>query len=257
MTSEQVTKILKTVKEAFLNIFFPKRCVYCGKILGYKSNLSICAQCAEKCMTREKPLRDFETKYFDSVLCASYYERHMKNAILNFKFHGVTYLAPTFAHILLLKLKEDFRFAYADIITCVPLGRARLAKRGYNQSELVAREASKSLSGEFISNLLFKVKDVPPLSKMTAAKRRRAVKNAYKFNNNFDIRGKTVLLIDDIFTTGATVNECARILKLNGAKSVFAMCVCETRQKGLFENDLHKENFDERKNLYNSDKRRV
>ena len=176
----------------------------------------------------------------------------MRNSILNFKFRGFTYLTPTFAHLLLIKLKEDFRFAYADTITCVPLSSARLAKRGYNQSELVAREAAKSLSGEFISNLLFKVKDVPPLSRMSAAKRRKAVRNAYKFNNNFDIKGKSVLLIDDIFTTGATVNECSRILKLNGAKTVFAICVAETRQKGSY-----KENFDERKNLHNSDKRCV
>ena len=233
MTAEKITAALKTAKESICNIFFPKRCVYCGKILGYGANLSICGACLEKCLTREKPMRGFDVKYFDSVLCGSYYEKHMRKAIIDFKFHGFTYLAPTFAQILLIKLKEDFRFAYADIIACVPLSKARMAKRGYNQAELIARETAASLSGEFVNDLLFKVKDVPPLSKMSAAKRRRAVKNAYKFNNNFDVKGKNIMIIDDIFTTGSTMNECARILKLNGAKNVFAMCVAETPKHNI------------------------
>ncbi|UKI36588.1 MAG: hypothetical protein L6V93_22485 [Clostridiales bacterium] len=121
---------------------------------------------------RETSARFLKQKYFDSVLCASYYEKYMRNAILNFKFHAVTYLAPTFCAYSAFKAERGF-----PLCVCghhhVRSARQSTSckKRGYNQSELVAREASKSLSGEFISNLLFKVKDVPPLSKNDGGKK--------------------------------------------------------------------------------------
>lgn len=259
-------KILNKAKECFLNIFFPKRCIHCGKILDFSNELSICKDCVEKCITKENPKRSFSVKYFDAVLCAAYYSGYTRKAMLKFKFHSLTYLAPAFAHIMMVKIKEDYRFVYSDIITCVPLGSERLAKRGYNQSDLVSRLVAKNLSGEYIDNLLIKVKNLPPLSKLTAAKRRTIIKNAYKFNNNFDIKGKSVMLIDDIFTTGTTANECARILKLAGADKVYVMCVCETREKNYFkdfhikdiglsaENNIKRKDNFERNNIYNSNK---
>ena len=237
MKAAAAKKILKRVKEYLFNVFFPKRCIHCGKMLDYKSTLSICEGCIAKCITNENPRRDFDVKYYDSALCAAYYKGHTRRAMLRFKFHNMTYLAPTFAHIMLVKLKEDYRFIYSDVITCVPLGNKRLAQRGYNQSDLVARIVEKQLPGLYIDNLLIKVKDLPPISKMTAAKRRRIIRNAYRFNGSFDVKGKTVMLIDDIFTTGATANECARILKKNGAEKVFVMCACETKEK-IFKEDF-------------------
>ncbi|MBE7037801.1 MAG: ComF family protein [Ruminococcaceae bacterium] len=235
--------MLKKIKEFIINIFLPKRCIYCGKILDYNALLSICKKCVIPALAKEKPRRDFIEKYFDAVLCATYYEKHIRYAMIKFKFKSITSLADTFSHMMLIKVKEDWRFLTSDIITSVPLSDKRLKERGYNQSHLLAKNLAPKLDMPYNEKLLVKVKDIPRISKLTLSQRRKIVRGVYKFDNNFDIRGKKIILIDDIFTTGSTANECARILKKNGAQSVFVLTACETRQKTDIIEEKSKEDF--------------
>lgn len=219
------------VKEFIINIFLPKRCIYCNKILDYNKEFSICDRCILPALNKEIPKRDFVEKSFDAVLCATYYEKNVRYAMIKFKFKAVTKLADTFSNMMLIKVKEDYRYLCSDMITSVPLSEKRFKERGYNQSHLLAKNLSSKLNIPYNENLLVKIKDIPKISKLTLSQRRKIVKGVYKINNNFDIRGKRIVLIDDIFTTGSTVNECARILKKNGAESVFVLTACETREK--------------------------
>ncbi len=221
--------ILNKIKEFILNIFLPKKCIYCGKTLDYNAEYSICKGCIAPALTKEKPKRDFDEKHYDSCLCATYYEKNIRYSMIKFKFKGITKLADTFSYMLLIKIKEDWRFLTADFIACVPLSEKRFKQRGYNQSHLIAEKVSKEINIPYLQDLIIKVKDIPRLSKMTLAQRRRIIKGVYKFNNNFDIKDKSIILIDDIFTTGSTANECAKVLKKNGAQSVFILTACETK----------------------------
>ena len=99
-----------------------------------------------------------------------------------------------------------------DIILVVPISKSRKKERGYNQSELVAKGISKIISVKIEKNKLYKIKDIPPQSTLNKEQREENVKKAYKVKNIEKIQNKKILIIDDIYTTGNTVNECAKTL---------------------------------------------
>lgn len=108
-----------------------------------------------------------------------------------------------------------------EIILPVPIHKKRLNGRGYNQSELLAREISRKLKNiQFFNKLLIKTENNVAQSTLTKEERILNVKNIYKVQNNNLIREKSIILLDDIYTTGNTVNECSRLLKENGAREI-------------------------------------
>lgn len=108
-----------------------------------------------------------------------------------------------------------------EIIIPVPIHRRRFNDRGYNQSELIAKEISKKLKiNNFRNNILIKIRNNAIQSTLNKHQRMMNVKDVYKVQNINLIQNKKILLIDDIYTTGNTVNECSRVLKENGAKEI-------------------------------------
>ena len=119
-----------------------------------------------------------------------------------------------------LKKIVDFINNY-EIILPVPIHKKRLNGRGYNQSELLAREISRKLKNiQFFNKLLIKTENNVAQSTLTKEERILNVKNIYKVQNNNLIKEKSIILLDDIYTTGNTVNECSRLLKENGAREI-------------------------------------
>jgi ComF family protein len=106
------------------------------------------------------------------------------------------------------------------ILVPVPLHRSRLWNRGFNQSVLVARELSKRTGFPLAVDALKRVRSTPPLKGLNMRQRRRTVAGAFRPGGTVDLRGRTVILIDDVMTTGSTANACARILKRAGAERV-------------------------------------
>jgi ComF family protein len=117
----------------------------------------------------------------------------------------------------------------ADYIIGVPVTKKRLGERGYNQTNLIAKELSKILGIEYISNMLVKIRDTEHQSKLTKTERKFNIKNCFEVADIYDVSNKKILLIDDIFTTGATVNECSRILKKAGAKKVIVSTILKKK----------------------------
>ncbi len=116
-----------------------------------------------------------------------------------------------------------------DVLTYVPLHFLRQGKRGFNQSKLLGEYIAEKMGIPLIGSMT-KIKNTAPLSKAKHENRSRLVKGAYKIKSKAveTIRGKTVLLIDDIMTTGATISECTRVLKCSGAKTVFCAAIAST-----------------------------
>ena len=122
-------------------------------------------------------------------------------------------------HILWKKMKKSFeKLKIYDIIIVVPVSRKRRNERGYNQSELIARAISKTLGIPIVKNVLVKIKNTVPQSSLNKVQRAENANGVYSAKNHTKLRNKKILLIDDIYTTGSTLNECANALIQKGIK---------------------------------------
>jgi ComF family protein len=141
----------------------------------------------------------------------------IKTAIHAFKYQNKTNLAKTLIG-LMKRSTLPLRIDQYDKLVPVPLHKNRLRQRGYNQSLLLAREISKRYRVPMGERILTRIRDSIPQVQLVGAKRERNVKGV--FAREGDVVGMKILLVDDVFTTGATVNECARVLLKGGAKRI-------------------------------------
>ncbi len=161
--------------------------------------------------------------YYDKVICAHRYCGEFRRKMIAFKFYGFKSISKCFGD-LLARIIENNQIK-ADIIIPVPVSKRRHFVRGYNQSFLIADTTSKLTQIKIENSVLIKSRDNHKQSLLSLEERIENTKNVFEVKNSEKIRNKNVILIDDIYTTGATVNECSRILKNAGAKSVIVLTV--------------------------------
>ena len=230
----------------FISFLLPNRCLLCGKVIH--SDSSICANCFEKITFITEPYcqhcgRPFisNIEQSDNMLCvdclmhkdnfrlcraAIEYDEFSKKLLLDFKFADHVENKKLLAKWLYLAGKDIFT-AGADIIIPIPLHYTRLLKRKYNQSAILAKELSVLTGIEVEYNILKKIRRTLPQAKCNKTERKRNVKDAFAVLSAEKIKGKRIILIDDIFTTGSTMKECAKILLKAGAMSVDALTVAK------------------------------
>jgi ComF family protein len=183
--------------------------------------MAICGGCKDKEFTC-KYVRD-DRYHFDEAAAVLKYEGAVKDAMLNYKFKSVKYYGKTYAYIM-DKETRDRDYLRKAIVCPVPLSKYR--KRDYSQTEVLAKELSQLWGSRCISDLLYRSSPVSQLSKMKLPERRFYIRGSIDVNPYYDVYGKDILIIDDIYTSGTTANECARILKTYGADRVFVLCPC-------------------------------
>lgn len=147
--------------------------------------------------------------------------------MLQYKFQEKPYLYKSFTTFFNKYQKNYLNLNFYDIIIPVPISKKRFKKRGYNQSFLIAKEIAKNFTIKLEEDVLIKTQNNIAQSTLNKKEREQNVKNAYKIINMEKIKNKNILLIDDIFTTGATVNECSKILKLGQAKKVDILTIAK------------------------------
>ena len=165
---------------------------------------------------------------FDGAVSAFHYEGHIKDAVHRLKFSKKPYLAAVFSHYINSVLPStDY-----DCIVYPPINRKTFYKRGYNQAELMAEELSKRTGIPMLKNALRKEKQNEVQSRMNGKDRFRNVSGAFSVSRQAKKKlcGKRLLLVDDVFTTGATASECAKILKKQKAAFVFVATLASTRE---------------------------
>ncbi len=192
--------------EKALNLFFPIKCGVCGKI-----GLPICNKCEEIIKKHEINLTNkelFNTNIEIKKIFIYKYDDIIRDLLINYKFNDYSYLADTFAYLIKNNKKMFGILKSYDIIIPVPLHKKRLLERGYNQTELIA----KKLGIKMETNCLIKIKNIKPQSTKNAEERKKDIKNTYILKNEEKIKGKKVLLFDDIYTTGSTANECIKTI---------------------------------------------
>ena len=114
-----------------------------------------------------------------------------------------------------------------DMIVPIPLHKKRHLQRGFNQAQVLAEALGKRTGIQSQSRLLVKIRNVPPQTTLEKKERRKNIKGAFKARNEMKIKGKTILLVDDVYTTGSTVEECSRVLKQAGAREVKALTLAQ------------------------------
>lgn len=198
------------------DMLFPRKCVLCGTILD-RGETDICPKCridAPECAHSKQKLH-----FLDSWASVWYYEGSVRRSLLRYKFYGKRSYAQSYAHLLAAKLMREYPEGF-DLVTWVPVSTLRRIRRGYDQVALIARALAPEL-GMTAVPLLKKTRNNPPQSSLADYSHRRAnVLGIYCMRKNADVRGKRILLIDDVLTTGATAGECARVLLTAGAKEV-------------------------------------
>jgi ComF family protein len=148
------------------------------------------------------------------------YEGSLREAIRRWKYEGKTRLTPFFAEWMAAGLKHFLESDSFDLLLPVPLHTQRLRERGFNQALLLVKELSRRIGTPYEKTILQKKKPTVPQVNLSGGEREKGVRGAFHVMGEKDLEGRSVLLVDDVYTTGATVNECSKVLLRGGAKKV-------------------------------------
>lgn len=232
------------------SIFYPPRCIICNKLFckqSFDDDIFICSKCKKQvkftssssslCKKCSRPIDDgnilcngcqISQHYFDVGFSCVLYETQMRTSLLSYKFGNARYKYRVFSRILYDYLINIIPFPPVDVICSVPIGEKRKQKRGFDHVAPFARYISLKTKLPYDKKALLKIKESVPQSKLSFKERQLAVKGAFKVMNPEFVKDKSVLLIDDIYTTGATASEISKILKRAGAKYVAILTLCIT-----------------------------
>ncbi len=216
---------LNKLSRGILDFFFPRRCPFCGAVAGKEL---LCNKCLRSLpFTGDHAVREGT---FGRCAAPLYYEDRVREAILQFKFKAKLGGLSCFGMLMAECAAEHYSGAF-DAITWVPVSKKRLKKRGFDQTRYLTGSMCVDWHVAPIETLR-KVTDNPPQSTLETEEQRRAnVLGVYEAVNAEQFRGKRLLLVDDILTTGATLSECVRVLKEAGAGEVMCLTLAMSREK--------------------------
>lgn len=205
-----------TAVQYLLELLFPRKCVLCGRILE-RQETDLCRKC--RIEEPEFSGKRKEIPFVEEWTAVWRYEENVRHSLLRFKFYNARGNAEAYGRLLAMRLVRE-EMADFDVMTWVPIGWLRRWERGYDQVELVAEVVGRELAVQPVK-LLKKVRSNRRQSGLDSFEARKAnVLGAYQAVSLEWVKGKRILLLDDILTTGATMSECARVLLTAGAKEV-------------------------------------
>ena len=233
------TKIIKKasnkISRTIEKLIFPPKCGICGKL----SEKYLC----NKCKIDLQKIYNFQVESYitDSGFCRKNFEEHIyffqydgliRDQIINFKFNEESYKYKMFAEVITKNIifsnKKAFQIIKSyDIIIPVPISKKRLKERGYNQSQLIAKQIAKATEMQLEEHCLYKNKNIIAQSMLNKEQREENIKGVYSIKHKEKLQNKKVLLFDDIYTTGSTANECCRIIKEAKTKKIGVMTIAK------------------------------
>ncbi len=225
-----------------LDIFYPRKCMFCGEKLNNKveyyckscynklpfTEENRCLVCGREMFTNQNVCLSCQIhkRNFDENISVFLYIDEMASALKRYKFTGKMYYHKPFSEFIYDEIRE--RLCNIDYIVYPPINRITFYKRGYNQCELIARELCRKTGVPYLKNAIIKVRQYKKQSLVKGKDRYKNVRGAFKINSKYNdiLNKKRVLLIDDVLTTGATLDECSRMLKKQGVHSVICATLC-------------------------------
>jgi len=216
--------MFKKIKEFILDIFFPIECLGCGL-----SNVWMCENCFQGLPLNKSffETTDFFPSYLDGFFIASDWEsKLLQKAIHSYKYNFIKELANFLARLMIIKfnyLLTIYPELKQAIILPVPLHKKRKSWRGFNQAELLAKVLANNFAMQMETDVLKRIKNIKPQVNLKSFEREKNISGAFGVTGI--VKSKMFLLIDDVMTTGSTMNECARVLKSVGAEKIYGLAV--------------------------------
>ena len=225
--------------EIILDMMFPRRCAVCDAILPWGQK-EICETCKGSiqystgalCFQCGKPIKEEEEYCYDCRNKQHFYRQgvalfpyeYIRLSLYRFKYAGRREYAKFYGRQMALFWGEKKAVWKPDALIPVPLHRRKQKKRGYNQAELIAREISVYWKVPVITDLVVRTKNTRPMKEIVGTDRQNNLKKAFKLGVN-DVKLNTIIIIDDIYTTGSTIDAVARVCRKAGIKNIYFMTV--------------------------------
>lgn len=215
-----MTDFIKKVKDSIVDTFYTVKCPYCRKVID--KNKCACKECAET--FPEFTIIRFAVGGYKCISPLPYKDNFAK-AVKQFKFYNQGVYAKQFSMLMSERILCNYKCEKIDFITCVPMHKNALKIRRYNQAELLAKQCAEILKIPY-ADTLQKIKENKAQHSIKGSERAQNVKGVYQVINKELIKGKNILIIDDIITTGNTLGECAKMLKKAECKNICCATVC-------------------------------
>jgi len=234
-------------KESILNILYPRCCPICGEIVSIKGEYA-CLACCDKpiligeprCKKCSKPIEDEEVELchdckrnhhnYTRGYALWLYDATMKKSIADFKYKGRKEYGDFYSREIIKNLGTIIMEINPDVIVPIPLHKLKERKRGFNQAEVIARGISRELKIPMAKNLIVRNKNTLPQKQLNDVERLRNLEKAFSISKKEYLKYRDpilkVLLIDDIYTTGSTIEACTKILHKYGVQKVYFICLC-------------------------------
>lgn len=243
---EKVRKFFNRLKVSCLNLIFPERikCMFCESDVPNFEEKPICVECekeiafnnSNKCQICDEPIENEaiicdrcqkDKRYFKKAFCPFVYEGKIRSLILSYKDSNRRYLAKYFARFIALEISNCG--VGIDVVTYVPLTNKKKKNRGFDQAKLLAEEISKCLNVRIVT-LFEKVKNSKTQKSLSFKERQENMIGMYKLLPNKLENTQNILIVDDIITTGATINECSRLIAKK-VSNVYVSAIARNRYK--------------------------
>lgn len=195
-----------------------KFCLHCGRNIG-QNHANFCMGCMNT-----------KSTYYDIARAPVIFANNAVHVVHKLKYGGAKYLVPYLAEQMFSCYLENN--LDVDFVTCVPMHEKRLKDRGYNQEELIAKHFSKISNVPYVDTLR-RVKYTTNLARMSKQSRVEAISGVFEYCASVELKNKKILLIDDVFTSGSTVDECSRVLKSKKVASVTVLTFATAKEKPI------------------------
>lgn len=231
---------VKDIFQGVVDLLYPPLCFCCGEKateqpLCHKCKMKIkfinppfCIKCNEKINDNTYICKNCQKKniFYDRLFCAVYYQYPITNIIHLFKYRHRDSLKEFISWLLITQIQRLNLQIKADYIVPVPIHKVRLREREYNQTTLIAKYVSEFLKIPVNENIVLRKKNRPSQTLLSRTQREKNIQEVFVVNE--DIKGKKIVIIDDIFTSGATVNECSKVLKKSGTDEITVFAVAKS-----------------------------
>ena len=223
----------KYLANIFFDFFLPRFCCSCKTKLSASQD-TMCSSCLSKIQrsTPTRQQREFDRKFSDKKIISKFYspfvfekDRELQHAIHGLKYDKKFPVGIFLGKVLAAEMKTNHTNWQFDLIIPIPLHHLKKAERGYNQSYYIAKVVGKILCVKVSDRNVKRIKYTESQTKMNLNEREENISGAFKVRNKNAVKGKSILLLDDVITTGATISECGKILLEAGAKNVYAASV--------------------------------
>ncbi len=233
--------------KAVIDMLYPRRCPICGDIVHPRGEL-VCISCRAKpklieeprCKKCSKPIESEEKEYCHDCETKQHhyvkgyalwvYDAVLKKSITDFKFHGRREYSDFYIDELIKRYGSEIKRVAPDVLVPVPIHKSKLVQRGYNQADILARGIGEKLNITVLSQLLQRDKKTLPQKLLNDKERLKNLEKAFTYSKEGSIcfpgAVRKVMLVDDIYTTGSTIEACTKVLLNNGINEVYYLSIC-------------------------------